>query len=90
MNDTVLSLFHIVCQPQYETWNCLVYSLSLSYLYDAFKTKNSSLSTTKKWCDDVDLKTGYQWKNFYLSVKVTVNKKSSQEINEVVQREIVS
>ena len=30
MNDTVLSLFHIVCQPQYETWNCLVYSLSLS------------------------------------------------------------
>ena len=32
----------------------------------------------KKWCDDVDLKTGCQLKNFYLSVKVTVNQNSTK------------
>ena len=32
----------------------------------------------KKWCDDVDLKTGYQSMNFYVNVQMTKSKKSSK------------
>ena len=65
MNDTVLSLIHIVYQPQYEMCNCLAYSLLLTCAFFSFarcvQNKefffiNNIIIVEKKWCDVVDLK----------------------------------
>ena len=41
-----------------------------------FPVINNVIIVEKKWCDDVDLNTGYQSMNFYLSVQMTERKKT--------------
>ena len=41
-----------------------------------FLVINNVIIVEKKWCDDVDLNTGYQSKNLYLSVQMTERKKA--------------